>query len=148
MACTKWVLPIPVSLKIIKGLNQNIVLHLKWRFGAHVSQEHVVLLMPSPSAITARTFMNMFDFKKWIKWRDEQAYQTLLLLENEISLLSDDEKKTYPKKLTLNQRLRDLGFIDFSQDIEYVFKRELYAKAIFEEHGISDLINIQRIRLD
>ena len=136
------------SAKNIKRLGQNILITFKWIIGENSSQEHVAVLMPSPSAITSRTFMNMFDFKKWLRWRNEEAFQTFKILENEINLLSKEEKKKSDKKLKLNTRLRQLGFLNEQEDIEYLFKGEMYRKALFDEQGIIDLFTIQNIELN
>jgi hypothetical protein len=136
------------SAKNIKMLGQNILITFKWEIGENSSQEHVAVLMPSPSAITSRTFMNMFDFKKWLRWRNEEAFQTIKILENEINLLSKEEKKKSDKKLKLNTRLRQLGFLNEQEDIEYLFKGEMYRKALFDEQGINDLFTIQNIELN
>lgn len=136
------------SAKNIKRLDQNILITFKWIIGENSSQEHVAVLMPSPSAITSRTFMNMFDFKKWLRWRNEEAFQTFKILENEINILSKEEKKKSDKKLKLNTRLRHLGFLNEQEDIEYLFKGEMYRKALFDEQGIYDLFTIQNIELN
>lgn len=136
------------SAKIIKKLGQNILITFKWKIGENSSLEHLAVLMPSPSAITAITFMNMFDFKKWLRWRNEEAFQTLKTLENEINSLSKEQKKKSDKKLKLNTRLRVLGFLNENEDIEYLFKKEMYRKALLCEHGINDLAAIQNIEMN